>query len=168
MGEKPYHDADVLEELYYEEGLNQQEIADKFDVAHQTISTWMNRHDINPGIEAGQFEAGPGVNFFTTKAGYEIIAAWNAETQQMEHVKHHRLLACLNASPGEIAERHVHHENGVKWDNRTGNLDVRNPTAHLSDHARERDTDNLLSPEEAREMAESRLRNEDGQFIPED
>jgi transcriptional regulator with XRE-family HTH domain len=168
MGSKPYHDPNTLERLYYEEGLTQKEIADKYGVAHQTISRWMERHDINPGIETGQFDETPGASFFTVKEGYEIIAAWNKETQQMDHVKHHRLLMYVDSTLGELSGQHVHHRNGIKWDNRTENLETRDPTEHIREHAQERDHDQLLTAEESRDMVSSWGRDEKGQFRPEE
>jgi DNA-binding XRE family transcriptional regulator len=166
MGSRDYHSQDVLEELYYDEGLTQKEIADKFGVAHQTISRWMNRHGINPGIEKGQFDETNGVNFFTTKEGYEIIAAWNKEAKKMEHVKHHRLLACLSNDLCDVSGKHVHHKNDVKWDNRPANLEIMEPTEHLQRHAQTRENDHLLTAGETREMVKSWERNEKGQFAP--
>lgn len=166
MADKPYHKKETLERCYYEDGMTQKEIADKYDVSHQTISDWMNRHNINPGIEAGQFDKTPGVSFFTSKDGYEIIAAWNAEKQQMEHVKHHRLLMACERAIGDIEGMHVHHMNYIKWDNRTENLEVKDPSEHSSKHAKENAERNFPNSEKLRELAKDRERDEKGRFIP--
>lgn len=44
---RPYQDREQLNQLYHEEGLTQQEIADKFNVNRSTITRWMDRHEIN-------------------------------------------------------------------------------------------------------------------------
>jgi len=46
MGSQPYHDKEVLERLYHDEGLSQEEIGDKFGVKPNTISQWMSRNDV--------------------------------------------------------------------------------------------------------------------------
>ncbi len=49
LNEAPHRDKDVLEQLYYGEGLNQDEIAERLGVATITIRRQMSRHGINPG-----------------------------------------------------------------------------------------------------------------------
>lgn len=44
---RPYQDRERLNRLYHEEGLTQQEIADKFNVDRSTITRWMNRREID-------------------------------------------------------------------------------------------------------------------------
>ena len=44
---RPYQDRDRLNRLYHEEGLTQQEIANKFNIDRSTITRWMDRHEIN-------------------------------------------------------------------------------------------------------------------------
>lgn len=46
MGSKPYHREDVLRELYCEEDMGIEAIAEKFDVAESTIWTWLDKNDI--------------------------------------------------------------------------------------------------------------------------
>lgn len=45
-GEKAYRDAEVLRFLYHEAGLSLQQISNLFEVTRQTISNWMQNHDI--------------------------------------------------------------------------------------------------------------------------
>jgi len=168
MGNRGYHDEETLKRLYYDEGLTQKEIANKYGVTHQTISDWMNKLGINPGIEAGQFEDTGKANFFTVKTGYEVVAAWNKDKKQMEHVKLHRLLACLEFGFDKISDNHVHHRNGVKWDNRPENLKVLPPSEHIRNHAKKRENTHLMSPGESREHALKAERDEKGQFISKD
>lgn len=55
MGDKPYHDRETLRRLYHDEGMSQSEIADRFDVASNTISEWFSKLDIT----ARPFEDAP-------------------------------------------------------------------------------------------------------------
>jgi len=42
----PWRDEETLRELYFEEGMTQQEIADELDCGGPTVSQWFQRHDI--------------------------------------------------------------------------------------------------------------------------
>jgi len=134
MAKRPYHDKEVLEKLYFEEGLSQKEIAEKFGVVHQTISEWMNRHDINPGIEAGQFDRVERASYFVGSHGYPNVAAWNKDKKQMEHVKVHRLLAVAKYGFDEIKGMDVHHKNEHRMDNRPDNIELLTPGEHMRHH----------------------------------
>lgn len=47
----PWHNEDLLRELYFEEGLNQYEIADRLGCEQVTIAKWFGRHDIDTDWE---------------------------------------------------------------------------------------------------------------------
>jgi hypothetical protein len=49
----------------------------------------------------------------------------------------HRLAAVAWFGYDEVAENKVHHQNGVKWDNREENLAVMSDSDHKSHHANE-------------------------------
>lgn len=44
--DEPYMDADLLETLYWDEGMTQREMAGYFDVTQIVITRWMNKYDI--------------------------------------------------------------------------------------------------------------------------
>jgi transposase len=46
MGSKKYHDAEWLRDKYHGDGLTLYEIADECDVTATTISSWMDKHEI--------------------------------------------------------------------------------------------------------------------------
>lgn len=132
-----YQKKDVLESLYYDEGLTQQEIADKYDVAFQTISEWMTEHDINPGIESGWFDEVQHVSHFFGDYGYEVVASWNSDTKQMQHVKVHRLVAVAEYGMDKIEDMDIHHKNDHPADNRPCNLEVIEPSEHYKLHGKQ-------------------------------
>jgi predicted DNA-binding protein YlxM (UPF0122 family) len=47
MGEKRYHDADWLRQMYHDEHLTLREIAERCNVSYTTINKWVNRHGIS-------------------------------------------------------------------------------------------------------------------------
>lgn len=139
----------VLVKWYYEDGLTQTEIAEKFgpDVKQWTVSYWMQKDDIAPGktteaaAEASRVQR---ANFRHWPTGHEC---WEARYRdEMDYVSVHRLAAVAWSGFDEVAGNDVHHKNEVPWDNREENLTLLPPDDHRSHHA-----------EEAR-------RNESGQF----
>lgn len=134
-----YRKKEVLERLYYDEGLTQKAIAEKFGVSHHSISRWMNHHGINPGMESTQFKRSPWATFITQEDGYECIHAWSSELQTMEVFGLHRLLAVAEFGFDAVADKHVHHKKNIPWLNTPGNLELMSASEHISYHAQERE-----------------------------
>ena len=93
---------------------------------------------------------------FETKAGsdssagyerwrsYEKRPSTDVEGKEDVYVAHHRLLAvveCYEASTplwailADLDGKDVHHENGVKWDNRPSNIEAIDHGKHTAMHA---------------------------------
>jgi hypothetical protein len=51
----------------------------------------------------------------------------------------HRLLAIAEYGTDPVAGNHVHHKNGIKWDNRPTNIEPVNHSEHARKHANKRD-----------------------------
>ena len=57
--DEPWHDADVLERLFLDEGMTDAEIADELGCGAETVQKWRKRHGIrgtrgpSPGSTAG-------------------------------------------------------------------------------------------------------------------
>lgn len=52
--DRPYHDADWLDQKYHQEGQTQREIAEECGVSPRAIRTWMNKHGIETREVAGE------------------------------------------------------------------------------------------------------------------
>jgi hypothetical protein len=77
--------------------------------------------------------------FRTNYNGYE---SWRSNHDyETEYVKVHRLLAVAECGVDEVAGKHVHHKNGVPWDNRPENIEVLDERDHLQEHYRDREID---------------------------
>lgn len=75
---QPYHDEETLRRLYHEEGLRTTDIAGKFDVSQSTISTWLDRHDIDTRSSAESREM-HGTHHRPTKDGPHTDEDWLRE-----------------------------------------------------------------------------------------
>ena len=152
--ERAYRNADVLHRLYHTESLSLHDMADKLDCDAETIRRWMKHHDIERRDRA---EAMRGANrkeratVIINKYGYEIAAAYSRQRESVEKVRIHRLIAVAQHGFEAVVGMDVHHDNGIKWDNRPGNLEVLSPEKHLEIHAERGDF--------------QRPRNDKGEFV---
>lgn len=148
--DKPYTNSTWLEEKYWEEELTVHEMADEADCSAQTIVNWMDKYGIdkrtvrqNIGVSKvtqmttnGEFGKIPG--------GYIQFQSYIVEDGEYNYsvCGSHQLLAIAEgADPHRVfsnGENVVHHENGLKWDNRPENLMVMSGAGHTSYHTTER------------------------------
>jgi len=123
-----YRDAGWLEQQYHEYGLSQREIANKCGVCQDTVHKWMDKHN----VESRNLEV-KGVSI-VSKDGYQV---W-AEGSNSEHVPVHRLLAVAEYGFDAVCDMDVHHQNGIKWDNRPDNIELMTKSEHMLHHSLER------------------------------
>lgn len=131
-----YRDEEVLRRLYWDEELNSYEVADRFGVSGATITKWMDRLGVptRPQTEAQKLSNGKNrASYRTTVNGYEQWTSSNSGGES-KHVFVHRLVAVAEFGFDTVAGTHVHHDNGVRWDNRPSNLKVLSPGEHAKHH----------------------------------
>lgn len=117
-----YKDKETLERLYVDEGLTQEEIADKLGNAPGTIWRWIRKHN----IERPQRPA----TCYTIE-GYPM---WECGNEQL---RVHQLLAIAEGyDPHEVfSDNHViHHKNGIKWANWGDNIELITQSKHGLHH----------------------------------
>jgi hypothetical protein len=75
---------------------------------------------------------------FKRFAPYELNVSGYAQWRNgaVEHVLVHRLLAVAEYGFDAVAGKHIHHKNGIRWDNRLENLEVLTPSEHAKLHGR--------------------------------
>jgi len=130
--EYPWRDESLLRNLYWEQELSTTEIADKLECTQPTISKWMQRLNISrrdPREAAPNRRRHPAV--FTDR-GYVICASNYRGTT--DSVGIHRLVMVAERGFDAVADKHVHHKNGVRWDNRPENLELLSRAEHANRH----------------------------------
>lgn len=133
---KPWHDRETLEELYVEKELSCNEIAERFPVTGRTINEWVRRVGIETRsaseakIIAGRRYHLP--TFETYSNGYERCETFYRDERSVVFI--HRLLAVAEYGFEAVKGKHVHHKNGIPWDNRPENIEILTPSEHATHH----------------------------------
>ena len=116
-----------LKQLYLEERLEVSEIAEELGFPHSAgIYYWLHKYNI-PTRNHLQI----GISH-DPEWGYEMFQT-NVNDNKTQ-IRHHRLLATLKYDLDEMKGKHIHHKNGVPWDNRLENLELIEPSEHSSLH----------------------------------
>jgi len=142
MASKPYHDANVLRRLYHNEKKSIPEIAKSFGVSYRTIWNWMDKHNIERRERSERSKLSklkqPAHYKFQNSKGYEC---WHTQLDgEKYYVSVHRLLAVSEYGYDAVCGKDVHHDNGVKFDNRPSNITLIDKGKHGSVHGGESST----------------------------
>lgn len=125
-----YKDREYLRKAYHDRRLSLREIAQEADCGEATVRRWMERY----GIERRSVSEARGpLSLKTNSDGYEYFQG--RAGGQLRSVYHHRLLAVVLYGYEQVIDRHVHHENGIKWDNRHKNITALDESEHKKYHA---------------------------------
>ena len=123
--DKPWRDADLLYDLYWNQDMTQRQIADELDCSPSNISRWMNRLDVSSREHITVS------HHIEERDGDLCYEKWNNnETSVLVH----RLLAVAEYGFEEVCDKVVHHANTFKFDNRPENLELMSRSKHTSMH----------------------------------
>lgn len=134
---KPWNNREALYEAYIERGMGQKEIAEAWGTSPQNISKCMEEFGIKARDVDEQLR-GRRDKKATYSMGLSGYARWIAgnggESTDKYYV--HRLLAIAEYGVEAVVGNHVHHKNGVRWDNRPDNLEVLSSSDHARAHGK--------------------------------
>ena len=139
---EPWQDPEVLRQLYYDEKMSQGEIAEKYGKDQSTIHHWMEKCEVKSRpSNVTRVLRDPGGGFVHADiGGYEQIntgvSREESENTVVYHI--HRLCAMAWFGIDAVKGNHVHHKNGIPWDNREENLEVLSESEHRRHHAEKR------------------------------
>ena len=126
---RPWRDEDVLWELYWEENYSTREIAEVVGCGASTVKRKLRQKDIllrpsNRDLPYAPLEL--------NTSGYEQWRTHTGDRQAVYAV--HRLLAVAKYGVDAVEGMHVHHKNGLQWDNRPGNIELMTASDHAKHH----------------------------------
>jgi len=145
-GSVEWDSEDKLRELHHFRGLTIEQIANKYGREYSNIRSRMRYHGVervSPQERASERASKRPANYRVSKRGYCMWRSPGGSRGKIDTVRVHQLLAIANGeSPKDVfSDRyHVHHENGVKWDNRPSNVSLKSAEAHLRDHIYENES----------------------------
>lgn len=128
----------MLYRLYVKERMTTTEIAEELGCTNVTIGDWLRRHNI--GVRSASkairlSKKKKPATFTHDTYGYEI---WrNLSGGKHRRVKVHRLIAVAEYGFDAVVGKDVHHQNGIRWDNRPSNLELLDHSDHMDRHMKE-------------------------------
>lgn len=134
--DREYYDKGLLKRLYWDEGLSQREIAERYGTHQTTISEIMSelRVETKQWYEAGADAKRVNRAYFrTNRSGYEVVGSRCGEVTHQVQV--HQLVAITEYGFDAVCENVVHHRNEISWDNRIENLELMADSEHKRHHA---------------------------------
>ena len=137
------NDPEILEMLYWHEGLSLWQIAQRLDCSESVVYSRMRKFGIDRrGVGAKRNGQGYKKSLpYRHKDGYPVWRL-NYDVDGASPVRVHQLLAIAHGEdPHEVFAdgMHIHHKNGVRWDNRPENIELLTASEHTQKHADERD-----------------------------
>lgn len=135
--EQPWRNEEIFKKEYLENGNTFKELAQKWECSVTTVSNWADRHGVEARHPYGRDKVNY-ANFFTITSREHSYEMWD-DNDATTQVRVHRLLAVAEYGLDAIKGKHIHHINGIEWDNRPGNIKPLHPENHTKLHFEQAD-----------------------------
>lgn len=123
----PHREPHILTYLYWIEGLNQTEIAERYGYTPSCISKQMDQ--IPTGSDPTKHRAS--IGFYFNEGHGKIYSQYDGTT---EFVYTHRLLGVAEYGIDAVKDMDIHHETGCGFDNRPDSITPMEPDKHTELH----------------------------------
>lgn len=129
---KPWHNKELLKKLYRDYGVTSEKMADYWGCDPKTVRNNLKNNNIETrGLE--QYHRKEKVQYTYHDQGYRVwIEHYGEDRGKVVYV--HRLLAMSEYGFEAVKDKHIHHENGIPWDNRPDNIEPLTPKQHMQKH----------------------------------
>lgn len=131
--EEPWKDEELLRKMYLGDLLSTNDIATLFDCSSATVNKWLNRFGIEKRNRSQALNA--------VHSGTKEAAAYSMDSDSYmrwtpgdDYMSVHRLMAIAEWGVDAVEGMHVHHKNGLRWDNRIENLELLTNSEHQQKH----------------------------------
>lgn len=143
--DRPWTDEELIRQRYFELKSTTR-VAEEFGCVRETVRKWLEHFDIDRKFGNGYRPLTASLD----SSGYQRFHNSDHDVLFL----HHLVAIAHGADPHTVFgddDVHVHHLNGLSWDNRPENLELRGAAEHLRQHRLE--------------DAHKRERNSKGQFM---
>lgn len=130
---EPWESKEKLQTEYVEKGKSAEKLSSEWGCDPSTVTNWLKKHNIRVRDNS---EYRQGHATYTVTNGY---GRWReyAGYDRNKSVTVHRLAAVAWFGLNEVNGKHIHHKNGVRWDNREENISLLNQSEHARQHQKE-------------------------------
>lgn len=128
---EPWHDEALLRTLYVDYGVSSEKMGRYWGCDPKTVRNNLERYDIERRTP-GHYQKKRYATYKPEDTGYCYWRDYSSENTTPVAV--HRLLAVAEYGFKAVCDMHVHHKNGVKWDNRGTNIELKSPRDHMIEH----------------------------------
>jgi predicted DNA-binding protein YlxM (UPF0122 family) len=131
----PLSNDEWVKEQYCQEKRSMRDIADEVGVTPSGVKKALDRIGVETRGANDHQRKSPASHYFGSK-GYEHVTAKHNYKRYSVYV-HQLVVIADGANPSKVFSNgryHVHHKNGVKWDNRPENLELQSSKDHMVNH----------------------------------
>jgi transposase-like protein len=128
----PYKDKESLYTEYVVNGRTSEELANEWECDQTTILNWLDKFGIERR-QTGDWQTQGYASYFMSDDSYMRWMDYEKPSRG-KSIPVHRLIAVAEWGVDAVKDNHIHHKNGIKWDNRVENLEIVTPSEHAKMH----------------------------------